>query len=794
MNILISYNWLREHLDTKMSAEDFAKITTNAGNSVERIEHLGKKFEKMVVGVVTKISDHPDADKLRIVKTDIGNKQVDVVCGGANLFEGQKVVVALPGAKVRWHGEGDLVELVETKIRGAASYGMICAASEVGFPSLDTGEKDIWDISEITTSKAGTDLSKALDLNDVIFDIEVTSNRPDCKSVIGQARDAGAATKDKFVFKAAELKEGTGELKVSVKEPKLCPKYSAIRLEGVKVGPSPWWLQKKLLVAGFKPINNVVDITNYILHEYGQPLHAFDTSKLSGEEIIVRRAKDKEKILALDSNEYELTTDMLVIADKKRPVAVAGVMGGEPTGISESTTDVIIESATFDPVSVRRTARSLNLYSDSQLLFDKGLSVQATEPALARAVELMIELTGAHVSSKVVSIESEKYKPLEFSFDPKKANALMGIEMKETEMVEILERLGFETKESKSAYNVTVPYWRDHDIEDSVDFVEEIARVYGYDKFPSEIPNGVLPVVQADPAVVWERVTKEFLAASGLTEIYSYSMVSEKQLTDYGISNKKALKLKNPLSSEQAFMRTSLVPSMLTAIQENQTRFTEADLFELAPVYLPKKNDLPDHELKLLLAVYGKEPEELFLKAKGVLENLMNKVGIKDWSLERGADAKLWHKGRSAVVKIDKKVVGTIGQVGVQVQEAFGLDVVAVVVELDFNHLIEKFTEAKSYTQLPQFPSVKRDLAFVVQERTEYENVQTAVLKTSELIESVELFDVYRGKGVEQGSKSVAVRITFRSNEKTLEAREVDDEMEKIRTLLQDKFGAVLRS
>ncbi len=794
MNILISYNSIKEHLDTKMSPEDFAQVTTNAGNSVERIEHVGKKFEKMVVGVVDGLKAHPDADKLKVAKVDIGNKHVDVVCGGVNLKEGMKVVVGLPGAKVKWHGEGDLVELKETKIRGVKSHGMICAASEIGFEGMDTGEKDIWDISKIVDSKAGTDLVKALDMDDVVFDIEVTSNRPDCKSVIGQARDAGAATKDKFVWKAAELKEGAGEIKVTVKEPELCPKYSAVRLEGVKVGPSPWWLQKKLILSGLRPINNVVDITNYILHEYGQPLHAFDASKLSGGEIVVRKAKDKESILALDGKQYELNSSMLVIADKKRPVAVAGIMGGENTGATEETTDIVIECATFEPVSVRRTARDLNLYSDSQLLFEKGLSTEATDPALARAIELVVELTGAHVSSKVVSIESNKYKSLEFGFDPKKAEQLMGIEMKEGEMTDILERLGFELKKSGSTYKVTVPYWRDNDIEESVDFVEEIARVYGYDKFPSVIPGGVLPMSEEDPQLVWKRRVKEFLAASGFSEVYSYSMVSEKQLEDYYISSKKALKLKNPLSTDQAYMRTSLVPSMLSAIEENQTRFCDADLFELAPVYLPKKNDIPDQELRLVMAAYGKNAEELFLIAKGALERLMKTVGISDYSLERGADEKLWHKGRSATINVGKKSFGTIGQISAGVQEAFSIDVGVVLVELDFHGLVEMFTQAKSYSPIKQFPSVKRDLAFVVEERTEYQDIKEVIKKTSELIESVGLFDVYRGRGVDPGSKSVAVHMCFRSSEKTLEAKEIDLEIEKVRATLQDKFGAVLRS
>ncbi|HAU66619.1 TPA: phenylalanine--tRNA ligase subunit beta [Candidatus Uhrbacteria bacterium] len=792
MNILISYNWMKEYLDTDLSPEEFAKQTTASGNSVEAIDRVAERFAQMVVGVVLEVKAHPNADKLRVAVVDIGTKHVEIVCGGENLSEGQKVVVALPGARVRWHGEGDLIELQETKIRGVESYGMICAASEVGFDKLPAGEKDIWDISLITNAQPGIPIAQALDLDDVIFDIEVTSNRPDCKSVIGQAREGAAVTQDPFTWKTSKRKDISDDagFSVELQEPHLCPRYTAVVIEGVIVGPSPWWLQKRLLLAGHKPINNLVDITNYILHEYGQPLHTFDADMLEGQKIVIRRAHKGETFVALDKKTYELSSDMLVIADAKKPVAIAGVMGGLDTGTTQATTRVIIECAAFDPVSIRRTARALNLYSDSQLLFEKGLSTQALEPALLRAIELIKEVAGGEVVSKIFDESAQSYQPIVFPFDEKAANRLMGIELPKKDQIAILKRLGFTVQKNQ----VTVPYWRDHDIEASVDFVEEIARVYGYDQFPSQLPSGELPQAFSNQGLMWERRVKHLLAGAGLSESYSYSFVSQSQLEKYGIDVHTAVKLRNPLNSEQEYMRTSLVPSLLTSIEANQARIPQADVFELAPIYLAQIGAIPKQSLRLVIGSYSKEEEGLFVHAKGILERIFGQTGIRQWSLVSGTDQTRWHAGRSAVIVVGDKHVGTIGQVSRAVEQAFGIDVVAVLIDLDFEALLSSFTLAKTYKSIPSFPSVKRDLAFLVQERTQWESISQAVHQTSQLLEVFELFDVYRGKEIEEGKKSLAVHLSFRSSERTLEAAEVDEEIEKIRQVLENMFGAIMRS
>lgn len=763
-----------------------------------------KSLAHIIVGEIKVVKPHPNADKLRIAEVDIGNTVVEIVCGGSNLIEGHKIIAALPGAMVRWHGEGDLVEITESTLRGVKSFGMICGVDEVGFEQIPHGEKEIWDLTELTDAPAGTLLAKALDLDDVIMDIEVTSNRPDCMSVIGQARE-GAAVVGVGLKSLKGSKSWKGLIEapnVTIEEPELCPKYSVVRIEGITVGPSPWWVQKKLILAGIKPINNVVDITNYVLHEYGHPLHVFDADKLEGSEIIVRRAKEDETMKALDGKEYKLTSEMLVIADTSKPVAIAGVMGGEETGATAETKNILIESATFNPVSIRRTARALNLYSDSQLLFEKGLSTQSTDAAIARAIELVSEIAFPKSVSSIQVREANVYEPRVFPFDPVKANALMGIEMEEKDMIETLERLGFETKKQKHIFNVTVPSWRDHDIEASVDFVEEIARVYGYDRFPSELPLGAPPLVEPDRALVWQARVKELLKGAGLTETYSYSFVSEKQLANYGFKPEDAIHLKNPLSVDQAFMRPSLVPTMMTTITENQAVFLEADLFELAPIYLPspllrgdRGGSLPEQPLRLVIAVYGKsDAEALFLRAKGIMTRLFEETGVGSVELDRVVDSSRFHAGRAARVLVDKNPIGTIGQVSRSVEFTFGLDVTAVIIELDFETLLPYFSLTKTFRPISQFPSVKRDLAFVLADRTEYATIERAIEKTDVSIVSVELFDTYRGKGIDPGKKSIAIRMTFRQNDRTMNAEDADKIVEQVRQMLTSQFGALLRS
>lgn len=800
MNILASYNWLSEYLTHDLTVEEFAKRHTAAGNSVERMHDLRDGLKRIVVGFVDAVEKHPNADKLRIADVNIGTAVVKIVCGGTNLKKKQRVAVALPGARVRWHGEGEPVELVESEIRGVRSHGMICAAVELGFDLLPQGDHEIWDLTKLTKAEPGTPVSEALGLDDFVMDIEVTSNRPDCLGIVGQAREGFAAIGGKFSWKPKALKvEGElPTLSVRVEDAELCPKYEAVLLDGVKVGPSPWWLQKRLMLAGHKPINNVVDVTNYVLLELGHPLHAFDTDKLSGNAVVVRRAKVGEVLKTLDGKEQKLTTDMLVIADAEKPAAVAGVMGGEHSGTSATTTRVILESATFNKVSIRRTARALNLQTDASLSFEKGLSPQATHAALARAVELLKKVAGARVASAPFRFEAKPYQAPVFPFDPKKAAALMGVDMPAKEMAAILKRLGFTLAKNGKEFAVTVPYWRDNDVENSRDFVEEIARIFGYANIASILPVGAPSAAKADMTLAWERRAKEILRGMGFAETYNYSFVSAKELQRYGMDADAAVKIANPLSVEQEYLRPSLIPTMLGVAESNQRRFPQADLFELAPIHRPRGADIPEARLHLLLACVGVDGKEGFLRAKGALERLMRELGVRTWRLERlksGTDDARWHRNRSAAIWAGEHAhVGMVGQVGADTAKAFGLEQPVFLVELDFEALAPLCSSALTYRALPAFQEVKRDVAFVVADRTEYGPLVAALRAASGLLESVELFDTYRGEGVDEGKKSLAIHLAFRHAERTLTAEEVESELGKLRGVLESQFRATMRA
>lgn len=795
MNILASYNWIKEYLKTDLSPQEFASEFTRKSFPVERIDVLSERFANMVIGQVKELKPHSNADKLQLAMTDIGGEVVQIVCGGKNLKEGMKVLVTLPGSKVRWHGEGDLITLEEATIRGEKSFGMISAPEEVGFDKYPCNEGDIWDLGALTDAAPGTTLVEALDMDDVIFDIEVTTNRPDAMSILGLAREAGAAIDAPFEFTPPEL-PATGQgkdISVTVKESDLCPRYMAVVIDGIKVGPSPLWLQKKILHSGHRPINNIVDITNYILHEYGQPLHTFDYDKLRGGEVIVRRAKNGEHFLALDDNEYELNDSQLVIADKEGPVAIAGVMGGKHSGTWSETKTIVFEAATFDPVSVRKTARALNLYSDSQLLFEKGLSTEATAQALAKAVELTLELAGGEVVSEVKDVRAGEYAPLRFPFDPNKVRELLGVELETQKMIETLERLGFVVSGDSPELSVTVPFWRDHDIEAEIDFTEEIARMYGYHNLPSVLPQSPPPADPESVQLKWEDWTKQFLAAAGYTEFYGYSFVGQDTLKRYDIDPADALKLHNPLSSDLSHMRPSLVPSLLADIERNQGEVPSGRVFELARTYTPQVGELPQERTQLVLSEFGQEnPEPAFLRIKGVLELFAKKTGL-DITLERVTDDSYWHPSRAARLMLGDQRIGSIGQVASAYQSAFGIDRPVIAAVVDFERIAPQMREARRFEDIPEFPAITRDIAVIVDEVVEFAQLEEKISQQSPIIESVELFDIYRGTGVPDGQKSVALRITLRAPDRTLSSEHADDVMKVAVDVLKSQFNAIMR-
>lgn len=793
MNILASYSWLKEYLKTDASPEEFAREVSLRSMSVESVQKLADSFDRMVVGVIRELKEHPNANKLRIAVTDVGDRVVDIVCGGSNLYMGQKVLVALPGAKVRWHGEGDLIELAETEIRGVKSVGMICAAAEVGFPHLKATEREIWDLTQITEAKAGTPIVQALGFDDVLFDIEITTNRPDCMGVVGLAREAGAALSASFAApNFPEISPGSDELRVVNGAKKLCSRYMAVRMDGVKIAQSPWPIQKKLLLAGFTPINNVVDITNLVLHELGQPMHAFDAQKISGDKIEVRLAKKGEKIVALDGKEYALTSKHLVIADSKGPLAIAGVMGGLVSGVSEETTSVVFEAATFHEVSIRKTSRDLNLQSQSQLLFEKGLSTEALPQALARAVQLCGEIAGGKVASIIVDERTAPYKSLSFSVIPKKIRSRIGVEIPDADIYAMLERLGFALTPSGKNMKATVPYWRDHDIENEIDFTEEVARLYGYHQMPYTLPSAPPPSYGDDISLSLEQDAKRFLANDGYTEFFGYSFVDAATLEKYHVSSKDAVEVLNPLSEELSHLRPVLLPSVLRDIERNQATTVRAEVFELSRVYVKREGDLPDERFSLALAVYGEEDAEAaFRRIKGTLERFAAHLGLV-FTLEREEAGTLWHAGRSARIIIDGQFVGVLGQVHPDIQGAYGILRPVFALTLDLESLFAKTTRVRTYVPVPAFPTATRDVAYLMQERIAYSDL-VAALSDRVLLRGISLVDIYRGKGIPEGMKSVTISYAIGAPDRTLTTEEIDGVVHAAGATIAERFNATVR-
>lgn len=796
MNILASYKWLQEYLQTDLSPEEFAREFSLRSMSVESIEKTAETFANMVVGLIKEIKPHPKADRLRIAVTDVGGQVVEIVCGGSNLYVDQRVFVALPGAKVRWHGEGDLIELKETEIRGVKSVGMICSPVEVGFEKLQAGEHEIWDLTKLTDAKPGTWIVDALDLNDVLFDIEITTNRPDCMGMIGLAREAGAALQAPFSWTAPTLPTVEKGIEVALEAPKLCPRYLAATVKDVKVGPSPWWLQKKLLQSGHRPINNIVDITNFVLHEYGQPLHAFDAAKVNGM-IVVRQANKGEVLKALDGKDYQLSPKHLVIADSERALAVAGVMGGMESGTTDATTTVVFEAAAFDPVSIRKTSRDLNLQSDSQLVFEKGLSTEALPAALARAIELAQELAGGQLVG-ITDVRAEDYKPETYPVLFKKIRSRIGVEIPDEQISDILTRLGFKLEKTGSRVMAEVPYWRDHDIEAEVDLTEEVARIYGYHKMSYTLPSAPPPREADDQSLVLELWTKKFLASVGYTEFFGYSFVDVKTLEKYGVSPEAAVRVYNPLAEDLSHLRPSLLPSLLRDIERNQANMPSAKVFELSRVHIPKAGDLPEERFRLVVANYGCESAECaFMDLKGVLETFGQKTGLT-FAIGGQSDDDRWHPSRHALVSLDhagdKKIVGTIGQVTDLIQERFGIMRPVFVLDLDLEALMPLMHQALRYEPVSEFPVVTRDISFLVSERASYAELSSLIKQQNVLIQKVDLVDIYRGEGVAEGQKSMTLSVTLAAVGRTLTSAEVDEVMITVGHTLTGKFNATLRS
>lgn len=788
MDLRVSYRWLKEHLKTDAKPEEVARLLTLHAHTVDRVERVRPAWKGVVTAKILSIKPHPNADKLRLARVTDGKIEHEVVCGAPNIEVGQIVPFAPLGATLRDMKTGGSWTLTAAKIRGVESRGMLCATDELGVGDDHSG---IWVLPSGTP--LGAALEKVYPADDVIFHVEVTGNRPDCMSVFGTAREAAAVVpKAKLQQQKVVPPKMQGTevpLTVKVAESRLCPRYQAVVIDGVRVGPSPLWLQQRLISAGNRPINNVVDITNYIRLEYGNPLHVFDYRALAGNAIVVRRAKAGEKLTALDEKTYPLAVTDLVIADAKKPVAIAGVMGGQDSAATAATTTIVYEVANFDPVAVRKTSRRLALLSESSLLFEKGLPPQATDAALRRALELTLQICGGHIVSPVYDVKRPLPRPKTVPFDPVQITRTLGVTVARAAAKTMLQRLGFVVAGAKT-WRVTPPWWRS-DVLAAHDVVEEVSRLYGYHRLPAQLPAGRIPVRQPDILLGLQTRIRDWLIGQGFTEIQSYSLVSGKLLELIGLPTAVALRVANPLSAEFEYLRPTLSASLLSVAGQNIKRFARQRLFELANIYHPKSGGLPDELPMLALAMTDRTDD--FFAAKGVVEMMLLQLGVRGLRFVPDAAGinEFWQP--RAQISVGSTTIGRLGPVTPQVLERFGIRQPLILCGLDLTALVPLAHPVLEYRQIPSFPVSEQDLAAVLDAKISWQQFRSAIVGIHPLVRQVTFLSAYRDAKLPPGKKSIACRIEFRADDRTLSSGEVDGILGKVKEKLQQQFAATIR-
>jgi phenylalanyl-tRNA synthetase beta chain len=810
----ISLNWLKQFVDLPKSVDpkDLGLKLTMSTVEVEEVIDLSKQLDNIVVGEISKISKHPNADKLQLVDVNAGAKFVRVVCGGINLKQDMLVAIALPGAKARWHGEGDWVTVEKAKVRGEASEGMICASDEIGiesiYPVKEPGE--ITDLSE-SGFTVGTPLAKALGLDDIIYDIDNKSltNRPDLWGHYGIAREVAAlydrSLADYNLDKFTVNKEV--DLKVVVEDKKLCPRYLGVVLKNVKIGPSPEWLTTYLQAIGQKSINNIVDITNYLMYELGQPLHAFSADTVKDYEIIVRRAHNKEKLVTLDEEERELTENDLVIADKDKAVALAGIMGNLNSGINENTSTVIIESANFDPVAVRRTSSRLGLRSEASMRFEKSLDPNMAETAIRRAINLIQKMMPqAEVVSNLVDQSSFKLDEgpidLTWEFIAKR----IGEEINQKTIITNLKNLGFKVKDSREGIKVYVPSWRaTKDVSIREDIIEEITRIYGYDNLKPVMPAMRSEYGEQNELRKFERELKQIMALKlGCNEVYNYSFVDNRLLEKIN-QPVDHMELANPWDENLNLMRKNLVPNLLQNVVDNLRFENELKIFEVGKVFQKNEPGLPvKPEAKQVLPaqplfagsvfVSNFSPEQNFSVAKGQLETLAEKLNFKLKLQELKTACSYCHPQQSLQIQVGKEVVGYIANLHPQAAKNLDLSKTVSVWEINLEKIFANLNPINKFQALAKFPSIEIDLSIVVVDETEWQSIESIVAAINpKLIQKIELLDIFKGDKIEVGNKSVTLRITYSAKDRTLEMDEVNKLQDEVVSQLEKGVAAQVR-
>ncbi len=793
----LSMKWLKEFVDIgNVAPRDFSEAMTMSGSKVELFETEGGQVDNIVVGKVLSIEKHPDADKLVVCQVDLGDQQVQIVTAATNLTAGDYVPVCKDKSRLF-----DGTPIKKGKLRGVLSEGMFCSVAELGvtvhdFPyAIQDGIFVLQNDPELKT-ELGMDIKEAIGLNDTKVEFEITSNRPDCFSVIGLAREAAATFGKELKLHTPEVKptgkSSEGMLEVKIHNPELCPLYSARVIENVRVKPSPLWMRERLRAMGVRPINNIVDITNYVMLEYGQPMHAFDLRFIKDGKINVRLANEGEEITTLDGIERKLSPSNLVIADAEKPVAIAGVMGGEYSGIMDDTTTIVFESANFMGSSVRLTAKEHGMRTDASSRYEKGLDPNSCLPALDRACELVQLLDAGDVLDGVIVDDQSESEPVRIKFNPDWINHFLSTDISADEMKAILEKIECKIEGNE----IVVPTFRP-DLLHKADIAEEIARFYGYNVIPSTAIKGGAQGKYSTRQKFDMKIT-ETLIALGLDEIMTYSFISPKYYNkvmmpeDHPLRN--SVVISNPLGEDTSIMRTTALPSMLEILSKNyNNRNDHAYLFEIAKEYIPTTPDkLPVEKNVLTAGFYGEEID--FFKVKGAAEQVLSRSGIKNWEIKADSEQFGYHPGRCAVLTINDEPLGIIGEIHPKVRENYGINTRVYCFSLNVDTMFQYAELEKHYTPLPKYPAVTRDIALICDKDIPVLELEKAVKKgAGKYLESVKLFDVYQGKQITQGKKSVAFSLTLRSSEATLTDEQATSAVNKAMKELET-IGAVLRS
>ncbi len=791
----LSMKWLRDYVQTgDMSPRAYCEGMTMSGSKVEGYEIEGQEIQNVVVGQVTAMERHPDSDHMWICQVNLGDETVQIVTGAQNVSTGDFVPVAkhksvLPGGH----------KITKGKLRGVESNGMLCSLGELGLTAHDFPyaiEDGIFILGEDCDRTLGLDIQTAIGLDDTTVEFEITSNRPDCFSILGLARETAATFDLPMKTHIPQVKGKEGDvhdyLQVEVKNGELCPRYMARVVKNVRIAPSPRWMRERLRACGVRPINNIVDITNFVMLEYGQPMHAFDLKYVDGAHIIVRNAAPGEQITTLDGVERKLSPEMLVIADQKNPTAIAGVMGGEYSEIQPDTVTIAFESACFKGSSVRTTAKKVGLRTEASGRYEKGLDPATCEAAVNRACELVELLDAGEVVGGTIDIDNASHQRRRIPFTAEWVNRFLGINLAEEEMARMLQKLEIPVENGEAV----APTWRP-DLESKADIAEEIARMYGYDKIPTTALRGTCEGV-VTPRQKFDRKMEQTLLGLGMSEIYTFTFISPKLYDKIKMPADSPLRqsvtIQNPLGEDTSILRTTALPSMLQVLATNyNNRNPEAALYEVAQEFLPTQADqLPEEKPGVILGAYGGGWD--FYALKGRVEALLEKLGVHEVEYRPCTHNPAYHPGRCAAIVVGEETIGGIGEIHPEVCENFEIGTKVYAAQLDGNALFRLHSEEKSYTPMPRFPASTRDLAVICDEALPVAEIEKAIRRhVGKLLEKVQLFDVYRGAQIPAGKKSVAYALILRAADRTLTVEECDKAMAQALEGLKE-VGAEIRS